>query len=455
MLPNLTEIAEIIAGQLRGEAFGEYPTGVSTDSRTIEPGEVFFALVGEQFDGHDFVASALQAGAAAAVVSRRPAEMPENAPLIQVEDTLRAYGRLGGWHREQSKAKVIAITGSTGKTTTKRLLSGILSQQGPTLVAPGTENNEIGVPRTLLRLTDEHRFCVLEFGMRGRGEIAYLAEISRPEIGILTNIGASHLGRLGSREVIAQSKAELLQALPAEGRAILNADDFFFGLLQEMSAAPVLSFGLSPQADVRAENIELLGLAGSRFGLCLGEQRLDIELPLLGEHNISNALAAAAAAWAATGSTEGLQEGLREAKSEPMRGRVLKLAGPLTIINDAYNASPTSVAAALDLLASLPGRKVLVLGDMLELGEYAEREHRQVGERAAACGVAWLVAVGPGAAWAAEAAQKSGLATNSVADVEAALSVLREGLQPGDVVLVKASRRLALEQVVQGLQDDH
>jgi len=455
MLPNLTEIAEIIGGRLQGQPLVEQPTRVSTDSRTLQCGELFFALPGEQFDGHDFVAPALRAGAAAAVVSRRLAEIPENAPLIQVEDTLRAYGRLGGWHREQSKARVIAITGSTGKTTTKRLLSGILCRQGPTLVAPGTENNEIGVPRTLLRLTDEHRFCVLEFGMRGRGEIAYLAEISHPEIGVLTNIGASHLGRLGSREVIAQSKAELLQALPPEGRAILNADDFFFGLLQEISAAPVLSFGLSPQADVRAENIELLGLAGSRFGLCLGEQRMDIELPLLGEHNISNALAAAAAAWAATGSTEGLQEGLREAKSEPMRGQVLNLPGPLTIINDAYNASPTSVAAALDLLASLPGRKVLVLGDMLELGEYAEREHRQVGERAAAGGVAWLVAVGPGAAWAAEAARERGLATSSVADAAAALGVLREGLQPGDVVLVKASRRLALEQVVQGLQDDH
>jgi len=454
MLPKLTEIAEIIAGRLQGQPSVEPPTGVSTDSRTLQRGELFFALPGEQFDGHDFAVAALQAGAAAAVVSRQLPGVPGEAPLIEVEDTRRAYGRLGCWYREQSKAQVIAITGSTGKTTTKSLLAGILSRQGPTLVAPGTENNEIGVPRTLLRLTAEHRFCVLEFGMRGPGEIAYLAEISHPEIGVLTNIGTSHLGRLGGRETIAQSKAELLQALPPEGRAILNADDFFFGLLQEMCTCPVLSFGLSPQADVWAENIELLGLEGSRFVLCLGAECLDIELPLLGEHNIGNALAAAAAAWAATGLTTGVQEGLGQAKSEPMRGEVVCLPGLLTLINDTYNASPTSVAAALNLLASLPGRKVLVLGDMLELGEFAEEEHRQVGELAANRGVAWLVAVGPGAAGAAEAAGEAGLATNSVADAAAALSVLREGLQPGDVILVKASRRLALEQVVQGLQND-
>ncbi|HEY3396057.1 MAG TPA: UDP-N-acetylmuramoyl-tripeptide--D-alanyl-D-alanine ligase [Armatimonadota bacterium] len=457
MLPSLTDLSALLAARPGAQLPAAPPVGVSTDSRALAPGELFFALAGENHDGHDHVAAALAAGAVAAVVSRRPANVPETAPLLLVEDTLRAYGQLAAWVRAQYPgALVLGLTGSTGKTTTKALAGSILTRLAPTLVAEGNQNNEIGVPRTLLQLDESYRYCLLEFGMRGRGEIAYLAEISRPQIGLITNIGASHLGRLGGREAIAQSKAELLTALPPEGRAVLPADDFFFGLLREMPACPVVSFGLeSPEAEVRAERVNLRGLEGSDFELVLAGERLPVSLSLPGRHNILNALAAAALVWAATGSTEGIREGLEQAAVESMRGEVLTLPGPLTVINDAYNASPTSVAAAVDLLASLPGRRILVLGDMLELGQFAAAEHRQIGLQVARQGVDWLVTVGPAAAEAATAAREAGAGADSVEAAGDAVELLRGRLQPGDVVLVKGSRRMALEQVVEGLKHVH
>jgi len=304
----------------------------------------------------------------------------------------------------------------------------------------------------LLGLRPEHRYCVLEFGMRGPGEIAYLAGLSHPQVGVITNIGSSHVGRLGGREAIAQAKAELLQALPPEGRAVLNADDFFFDLFGEIAPCPVVSFGLSPDAEVGAENIEPQGLAGSSFTLRVAGERLPLHVALPGHHQIGNALAAAAAAWALGGTTEGVRAGLEQARGESMRGEVLVLPGPLTVINDAYNASPTSVAAALNLLGSLPGRRILVLGDMLELGEYSEAEHRKVGQRAAALGISRLVAVGPSAALAAGAAQAAGMVVSAVDTAGEALDLLERELEPGDIVLVKASRRMALEQIVEGLR---
>lgn len=453
MFPHLTEIAALLDAELLGSAPALPPSGVTTDSRRVQPGDLFFALRGETHDGHDYVAAALTSGALAAVVSRRPEAVSPDAPLLVVADPLRAYGRLARWWREQFSVHLLALTGSTGKTTTKALLASILSRLGPTLTAPGTENNEIGVPHTLFRLRPQHRYCVLEFGMRGPGEIAYLAEISRPEIGLITNIGASHLGRLGGREAIAKAKAELLAALPATGRAVLNADDFFYGLLTELAPCPVVAFGFGGEAQVRAENLVPRGLQGSDFTLCLADQRLPVSLSLPGRHHVLNALAAAAAAWCAGATPEQIREGLQAAQGESMRCEVLTLPGPVTVINDAYNASPTSVAAAVDLLASLPGRRILVLGDMLELGQFAEAEHRQVGRQAARAGIDRLLTVGPAAAYAAEAAAEIGLPSVPLAGPAEALEALRELLRPGDTVLIKASRAMRLEELVEGLRD--
>ena len=453
-LPSLSDLATLLDAEFSGPDAGVVPSGVTTDSRQGVGGALFFALRGENHDGHDYVAAALEAGAAAAVVGRRLAELAPDAPLLVVADPPRAYGRLAQWWRKQCPARVLAVTGSTGKTSTKALLGGLLARLGPTLTAAGNENNEIGVPRTLLHLTPEHRFCVLEFGMRGPGEIAYLAEMSRPEIGVITNIGASHVGRLGGKEAIAQAKAELLRALPPEGRAVLNADDFFYGLLREMARCPVISCGLSPEAEVRAEQVRLRGLEGSDFTLCLGGERLPVSLPLVGRHHVLNALAAAAAAWAAGASPEAIREGLQAAQGESMRCEVLTLPGPVTVINDSYNASPTSVAAAVDLLASLPAPRVLVLGDMLELGQFTESEHRQIGRQVAAAGLERLVTVGPAAALAAEEARALGREAVATATPAEALEVVRGLLAPGATVLVKASRALHLEEIVEGLREN-
>ena len=452
MLFSLADLTVLLDAEFTGPDPGLTATGVTTDSRRVQPGAIFVALRGDNHDGHDYVAAALGSGAVAAIVARRPSDLPPEAPLLVVADPLRAYGRLGRWWRDQCPARVLALTGSTGKTSTKALLDAILSPLAPTLTAPGNENNEIGVPCTLLQLTPEHRFCVLEFGMRGPGEIAYLAEISRPEIGLITNIGASHLGRLGGKEAIAQAKSELLLALPPEGRAVLNADDFFFGLLREMAPCPVVSFGLASEAQVRAEGLVLRGLEGSDFTLCVAGERLPVSLSLPGRHMVPNALAAAAAAWAAGVLPEEIRGGLSSAQGESMRCEVLTLPGSVTVINDSYNASPTSVAAALDLLASLPGRRVLVLGDMLELGQFAQEEHRKVGRQAARTGIDRLVTVGAGAAATAESARAIGLPSVAVGSPAEALEVLRGLLQPGDTVLVKASRGMRLEEIVEGLR---
>ncbi len=452
MLLNLSDVIPLLGAEFTGPDAGLTVTAVTTDSRSVEPGALFVALRGDRHDGHNFVAAALAAGAVAALVSRRPRDVSPDAPLLIVADPLRAYGALARWWRDQCPARVLALTGSTGKTSTKAFLESILSRCAPTLAAAGNENNEVGVPRTLLQLTPEHQFCVLEFGMRGLGEIAYLAEISRPEIGLITNIGASHLGRLGGKEAIAQAKAELLLALPPSGRAVLNAGDFFFGLLSELAPCPVVSFGLDVPADVSAADLVLRGLEGSEFLLVLGDQRLPVALSAPGRHMVLNALAAAAAAWTAGVAPPAIQEGLNAARGESMRCEVLSLPGSVTVINDSYNASPTSVAAALDLLASLPGRRLLVLGDMLELGQFAEEEHRKVGRQAARMGIDRLITVGPAAAVAAEAARAIGLPSTAVGSAAEALEVLRSFLQPGDTVLVKASRGMHLEEVVETLR---
>jgi UDP-N-acetylmuramoyl-tripeptide--D-alanyl-D-alanine ligase len=425
--------------------------GLSTDTRTLQPGQVFVALRGENFDGSEFAAQALQAGAVAVITSRPLPESPERQ--ILVSDTLVALGRLASFWRGRCSAQVAAVTGSFGKTTTKDLLASICRVAGPTVSTSGTENNEIGVPQTLLRLEPADRFCVLEFGMRARGEIRQLTEIARPDLGLITGIGEAHIGRLGSREAIAESKAEMLPLLPPEGHAILPADDFFFPLLRGLCQCPVLSFGFGEQATVRCLEVLAETLTGVRFRLALPSATRDIALALPGRHNISNALAAAAAAVALGLDGVTIREGLQAYSAREMRGQVLTGPGGCTLINDTYNANPTAMTAALQTLSQASGRRVLVFGDMLELGETAPEAHRQVGLQAAEAGVSLLVAVGEMAALAAEAAAEQGVAVLLAADPEAAADLLRPLLQGGDTVLLKASRSMQLERTVRRLTD--
>lgn len=426
--------------------------GVSTDTRTLQPGEVFVALPGERFNGHDYVGAALAQGAVAAVVSQPTGHADQE---LLVTDTVQALGEIACAWRQEMPARVAAITGSVGKSTTKGLLASICAAAGPTVATEGTENNEVGVPKTLLRLTPAHRFCVVEFGMRGRGEIRQLTEIARPEVGIITVIGESHIGRLGSREAIAESKAEMLPLLPVEGMAVLPADDFFFPLLTSLSPCPVLAFGCGESALVRCLEVQAESLTSIRAKIRLADETVELTLPLPGRHNLANALAAAAGALALGCATADIIQGLESYAGLAMRGQVVALPGGATLINDAYNANPSSVAAALQVLRAATGRKLFVFGTMLELGECGPEAHRRVGEQAAAAGVSILVTVGDLGALAAETAQAAGVETLTAETPEEAADLLRPLLRPADTVLVKASRGLQLERTVRRLLDGH
>ncbi len=451
---TLKEVAEATGGELGGGDGTLEISGVSTDSRTLQPAELFVALSGERFDGHDFVPKAFARGAAAAVVERELPELSADQPLVIVEDALCAYGQLAGWYRSQFDVTVVAVTGSVGKTTTKNMIGSILARHGPTLVAPGNLNNEVGVPRVLLSLTAQHQYCVVELAMRGPGEIGYLARMTSPQVGVITNVGETHLGLLGSRDAIAQAKVELLEALPDAGRAVLNADDFYYDLFAELSSCPTVSFGHAPQADVRIEDVKLRGLQGAEFVLQIGAESVPVQINLPGRHNVANAAAAGAAAWAVTGSTDKLSAGLAGCPTEEMRTEVGHTSQEVTVINDAYNAAPRSVVAALEMLAEVDGRKIFVFGDMLELGPAAEEEHHRIGRLCVEKGIYWLVGVGRWAALAVEEAAASGLRADVAESAEDAVGLIRPELNPSDVVLVKASRAIGLERVVEGLMAD-
>jgi UDP-N-acetylmuramoyl-tripeptide--D-alanyl-D-alanine ligase len=422
--------------------------GVSTDTRTLTAGSLFVALRGERFDGHEFVGEALQRGAGGALVSR---ESGDGGPLLVVPDTLAALGSLAAAHRASFSIHMVAVTGSTGKTTTKEMIAAILSQGWRTARTPGNYNNEIGVPLALLDLDASHRAAVVELAMRGKGQIGYLAQMARPQVAVITNIGVSHFELLGSREAIAEAKAELLAHLPEHGVAVLNADDDFFGFLEDRSPARVVSFGRSAAAQVRPEGIEVTADGCVTFSLWgpWGEDR--VSLRAAGRHQAFNAAAAAAAAAGAGAPAEWIPAGLEAFEAADMRGRISEAPGGFTLIDDCYNAAPDSMRVALELLADLPGNdKWAVLGDMKELGPLAAEWHREVGELAASMGITGLIALGELGHHIAEAARRR-LPSGSVieaADIGEAAQAAADRLRPGDVVLVKASRAMRMEEVV-------
>lgn len=451
MLARLNQLLQECDFSLAAEAEADPELlGVSTDTRTLQPGELFVALTGENFDGHEFVAEAVRGGAAAIVVETgRIDAATTRVPVIEVPSTVEALGVIGLYWRRQCQARVVAVTGSAGKTTTKDMIAAVLARAGSVTVTEATENNEIGVAQTLLRLGEHDRFCVLEFGMRGAGEIDYLARISRPDVAVITNIGEAHIGRLGSREAVAQAKAEILHRLQPHDYAVLNADDFFFSLLAELTSAQVVSFGFG-DADIAVQEFTHLGLRGSQVTLRVGDELLHVELQLPGRHNAANAAAAAAAAYALGVDPAHIAAGLSDFTARDMRSQVSAAHG-YTIINDAYNASPTSVPPALEVLATAEGRKVFVFGDMLELGAAAEDAHRRIGRLAAERHVDILIAVGALAPLAASEAEAFGVQTHRAPDAEAAAQLVRSVVAPGDTILVKASRGMYLERVVEVL----
>jgi len=429
--------------------------GAAVDSRLVTPGQLFVALPGERTDGHAHLHQAIARGAAAVLVTRPPVDpaVLGDVTVVRVADAQAALGAVAAGWRRRFTPLVVGITGSIAKTSAKEAVAAVLAATRPTLRTEGNMNNEIGLPLTLLRLGPEHEAAVLEMGMYVGGEIAELAAMARPSIGVVTAVQPVHLSRIGSLEAVEQAKGELLEALPADGAAILNEDDPIVARMDGRSAARATRYGFAEAADVRADEVTSQGLAGMRFRLRTPAGERSVAIPALGRLSVHNALAAAAVGLAAGIDLDTIARALAGGWAAPHRAELVRLRGA-TIVDDSYNASPGSVLAALDLLAGLPGRRVAVLGTMLELGEGHESGHVAVGE-AAGRTVELLVVVGPEAEGIVEGAQGAGLDAgriHHVPDVDTALDVLRPRLRDGDAVLVKASRGIGLDRLVDALR---
>ena len=442
---DLTFAAEAMNGTLHGDNCSF--NGVSTDSRTIGAGELFIALSGPNFDGNQFVSHASSKGAAAAVVT---ALTSEDIPQIEVEDTRIALGQLCAAWRDQHDVTVVGVTGSNGKTTLKELIAACLSSVAPTLATEGNLNNDIGMPLMMSRIDKSHRYAVLEMGANAAGEIGYLTGLAKPDVVTITNAAAAHLEGFGSIEGVAHAKAEILQGDPRPGAAVLNADDEYYSYWQTLvEDVDVLSFGLNEDADIRADQIET-GTDQTHFTMHLLDTTIELTLPLAGVHNVRNACAAAAIATALDVPAENIREALESVN--PVSGRLMPLPGlnGSTLYDDSYNANPLSVIAAAEFLASLGGESWLVLGDMFELGDDAERMHRDVGDAIRESGVNRLFTFGE---LSAAASEEFGEGAESYESLEALVSDVQAGLS-GDVnVLVKGSRGMRMERVVDAVRE--
>ena len=425
---------------------------VVVDSRKAGRGDLFVALPGEHTDGHRFASDAVERGARGVLVTELPEGLAPGTAAFVVGDALTALQRLAAGRRERRRTKVIGVTGSVGKTTTKEIAAAVLSAKYDVLKNEANYNNEIGLPLTVLEMTHRHERAVLEMGMYAPGEIRTLCEIARPEVGVVTNVGPAHLERLGSMEAIAAAKAELPESLPPHGFAVFNADDPLVMTMVERTKAQPVTYGTSPDAAARATDIESRGLEGVSFTIHWDGSTARSETKLPGRHIVSNALAAAA-----VGLTDGMSLGdVATALAEmepPLRVTTHRAKGGGTIIDDTYNAGPASMAAALDLLAEIPGRRIAVLGDMRELGPAEREEHRAVGRRAAEAATV-IHAVGELAELIAEAARAEGhRETHHWPTKEAAGEAVAADLREDDVVLLKASRAMEFETLVELLKD--
>ncbi len=451
---TLTMVAESVKGYLIGadRAFDS----VSTDTRTLQPGQLFFALHGENFDAATFVAEAERRGAAGAVVEQR-----QSCDLAQVEvsDARRALGQWGKSWRARFSISVIAVTGSNGKTTVKEMIASILVQElgdrAELLVTEGNLNNEIGLPLTVLKLCDRHRIAVLEMGASHPKEIAYLADIAAPGIGVVTNAGVAHLEGFGSEEAVAAAKGELFESLSAGGIAIINRDDRFFETWRRLAGeATVYSFGLDDAADFRASDIQET-VAGEqselKFDIRSGDDTVQVCMPMAGAHNVRNALAATAAARAAGASWDAVRRGLAAMDNVSGRLRAVPGSGGATIYDDSYNANPGSVRAAIDFLAAHTGQTWLVLGDMAELGPESLQLHREIGAEARKKGVSRLFCVGEQSRAAAEGFGKE---ARWFTDIQSLADTIMAMPKDGVTILMKGSRCMGLEKLVAILQHD-
>jgi len=445
MSPTLANIAKLCGGRLEG-ADASW-SSVSSDTRTLGKDALFVALRGPNFNGNEFVSAAAKAGACGAMVD---AKQPVDLPQIVVQDTQIALEKAGTGWREQFAIPVIGVAGSNGKTTAKEMTASILSQLGHCMATRGNLNNHIGVPLTLLRMDPTHRFAVVEMGANRGGEVAALVRIARPTVGMITNAGAEHLEGFGSIEGVARAEGEMVEGLAPTATAVINADDEFADLWRKMTPARIVTFGVSAAADFKANEVRTtMGPEGflTLFNLVCPLGSAAVTLHMGGRHNVANALAAAAAASAAGAKLEHIVAGLGAMRAVAGRLQFKKALSGAWIIDDSYNANPSSMRAGIEVLAELDGRKWLVIGDMAELGDFAEVAHTEIGEFARAKGIERLFAMGglaklavdsfgPGADWYPDAAELAAAVTQALA------------VAPGVRVLIKGSRVNRLERVV-------
>jgi UDP-N-acetylmuramoyl-tripeptide--D-alanyl-D-alanine ligase len=442
---------------LLGKMTGMEIKGVSIDSRTIRANELFVAIKGDRFDGHDFVPEVMKRGAWGALVERTALERRFSGlgglkNILPVEDPLSALQEMALMHRRNFAVPVVGITGSNGKTTTKEMLARILKQKGPVLKNEGNLNNHIGVPLTLLKLNADHTAAVVEMGMSAPGEIAALARFIGPDVGVITNIGPAHLQFLKSMDRVAQAKGELFDHLKSGGTAVLNADDHYFETLKKKFSGRVLSFGIEKKSDVRASGIRQ-ERNFTDFTIESDDSRANIRLRAVGKHNIYNALAAAGAALAVGMSIDAVKEGLNAFMPVAMRSELKQVNGR-TIFADCYNANPASMEAALATLSTLRfgGRVIAVLGDMLELGTAAVDAHRAIGATAARLGVDVVITLGPLAKQMGAGAIEAGMPKDRVLEAGSqaeAAALLTKVSRPGDAVLIKGSRGMKMEKILE------
>lgn len=437
---------------------------VRVDSRAIAPGCAFVALPGERADGHDFLAHALDRGARVLIVTRALGELDpgvavalgSDAAVVRVGDGVLALQAMASWHRRRLHATVVGVTGSTGKTTTKDFLTSALSRGMRVVATEGNKNNDIGLPLTIMRAGGDTDVLVVEMGMRGLGQIARLAEVAAPDMGLVTNVGTSHIELLGTQDAVASAKGELVRAVSSGGAVFLNGDDAYSDSLALDSKAPVTLYGLSERCAVRAVDVEVDETSRARFKLVTEQGETFVHLPLPGRHNVYNALAAAAVALRLAVPLDDVTAGIECTAVTGMRMQTLTTPDDLTIVNDAYNANPTSMRAAVETLSEMrvPGRRIAVLGDMAELGSLSELAHFQIGEVIGGLPLDELVVVGERAARIADGAKARGFDRGHIVrcgSADQAIAHLSATVEAGDAVLVKASRVMGLERVVEGL----
>ena len=459
---TVEEIASALGGRRISGSADKCVRGLSTDTRKMAPGHLFLALRGERYDGHDFLAEAINAAAAGLIVQSERA-IPEelrgnNLVVITVSSTLKALGDLAQWWRRQWGGRVVAITGSNGKSTTKEMAASILSLKANTMKSPGNFNNLIGLPLTILSLEGDHKMAVLEMGMNRPGEIARLTEIAGPDIGLITNVARAHLEGVGGLQGVVKAKAELLGMMPKGSTAILNGDDELTAGLASTFRGPVVTFGLGKMNQVRAGNIRKIANSTQAFTLSMNSESIRVKINLPGIHNVFNALGGTAVAFCLSVSKELIAQGLEDFR--PLQGRfqIIDLNGGIRIIDDTYNANPSSLRAALKTIKELKGKEqglVVGLGEMMELGEETPKYHFDAGQLIAAMGARYLVVLGEHGQQVIEGARKGSMnaAETQLATTHAEMSdAIKAHVRQGDILFLKGSRKVALDKVVEAIK---